>query len=269
MFQNHQSPAFELSYGDWKKRLFRLYVKIGLVFIRKADDLFVSAPEITANPPVKILNDYFDAVTRLDRETIQKICNIDIYEGPNFEYFVRRLGFTPGYLSNVDFLRVSDDLWAAYLRGMGYEGTVDEMMSAYAEDIKEDGDIIFSGFMASYKLLDLKPAEDCKVQFQSGLKKIEVPGLKEKIKEDRQLDEVDEAYIAKMKIYWEYKGFPYGNDEKLWDLSELSGIDTYETIKEKNEDMDYYAFIYRVGDDWFLYHDSIIKNSYVMSIDMG
>lgn len=215
--------------------------------------------EVDKGPQEIVLDEYFDAVNHLDKDRVLEISNRS-YDGSNksnYDYFVKRLRFVPGIYNSSDFIRLSDDAVIAYFGGLGYEGSAQEMLESYKKDIDGNAQILFSNFNASYILLDLKKAEECRIQRKSGLKYIDIPDIAQIIKEYSKLDKVDEVWIAKIKVYWEYNGFPYGNDRRVWDV--VSNGISYEKVIENYDEPDYYAFIYKADNKWYLYPDVILN----------
>ncbi|MBQ8912833.1 MAG: hypothetical protein IJ054_02160, partial [Lachnospiraceae bacterium] len=84
-----------------------------------------------------------------------------------------------------------------------------------------------------------------------------------------------EVYVAKMSIKWEYNNMPYGNNKEWWDIDAFKNIlasvgtwQTYESTIKYFDDMDYYMIIYKCGDKWYLYNESIIQFSNYWDIKM-
>ena len=74
-----------------------------------------------------------------------------------------------------------------------------------------------------------------------------------------------------MKIYWEYNGFKYGNDEKLMDLIKEKGKDLEYDIYDMNEeldDTDYYMIIYKYGEKYYMLNYRIRRWNYSWKIEM-
>ena len=210
-------------------------------YILRSDIESVTESEkLPKNPQEIVLDEYFEAVNNFDRERISELCNneAEAYEAAhsvdisNYDYYVQRLGFGPGFLHLLGGVFTSDDTDIEILEGYGYKGdTADEMRESYLKDINEDGKTLFSVFHASYELLELKKAEECKNYYMVGLKKKYIPDMKDKIKTDLGLESIDDVYVAKLKIYWEYCGFPYGCEEKIFDS--LSEEESFESFLKK------------------------------------
>ena len=221
---------------------------------------------------VKILDEYFEAINNLNLEAVNKICNNcrEVDGVTKFDYFVKCLDFFPGELFfQSDFLSEENEVTTAYFRGLGYDGSYKDMIRSFNSDMEGDGEILLSHFKASYELRDIKNAEDCKFQYRSGISWIDVPDLKEEIEKGMHNIAIDEVYVAKLGLYWEYNGHPYGNDEKLWDLESFpETFSTYEETNAANNDMDYYEVIYFSNGEWYLWWDTIRKYSYRWKIEM-
>lgn len=220
------------------------------------------------SPQERVIDDYFDAVNHLDRTRISELCNNDpkisddalSLDVSNFSYFASRLEFTPGILYMADTPDIGDGAAMELLEGYGYRGdSLEEMRESFRADRDGDGSILFSDFHVSYELLDLKEAEQCKNYYMVGLKRIDIPDLKEQIKTERGIDNIDDIYVAKLKIYWEYNGYPYGYEEEIFDSP--TEIESFESALKTRNDREYYEIVYKIGSEWYLYWDMIIKMS--------
>ena len=216
---------------------------------------FFLLKNVLKSPQEKLLDEYFEAINNKDLDTVYDM-EYGLNEGLNasnyVSFYIQNLGFTPGLFSSVDSLVFDQEIVDAYYKSLGYEGkTHEELIENRREDFMGDADILLSGFKASYELEDLKKAEDCELgYYKNGLTYVEVDDI-EKFIEDKYGIDVSDVYVAKMKIYWEYNGLKYGNDEKLMDILKKKDIDLGYDIYDMNDeldDMDYYMVIYKCGE---------------------
>ncbi len=223
----------------------------------------------------KLLDRYFEAINNRDKDAIYGV-EYDFDEGkktPNdYVLYKQDLGFIPGLISNSDYLATDQDIMYEYLKGLGYSGeNYGEIITNYREDCRDNGDILLSDFKASYELEDLKKAEDCKVgYYKNGLTFVDVDDV-EKYIEDKKGIDVSDVYIAKFKIYWEYNGHKYGNDEKLMDIikekNKTTSYDIYD-MNDELDDMDYYMIFYKYDGKCYMLDYRVRKWSYSWRIEM-
>ena len=229
----------------------------------------------------KALDQYFKAVNNLDRAAIWELCNPkEEYKdvGSLYSYFTQRLGFTQGILQNADFLKMDWDITGKYYADYGFTGDRENVIEERRTVIEDNSQIkrAMPGFHVSYTLKNMKKASECTIGYKDGLKIVEVDNIEENIENRQGVDIEDgEVYVAKMSIKWEYNNMPYGNNKEWWDIDEFKNSiassnnwQTYESTIKYYDDTDYYMIIYKCGDKWYLYLDSIIQFSNNWDIKM-
>lgn len=237
---------------------------------------FFLIKHLTKSPQEKLLDEYFEAINERDFDALDNMVlgnDSNLSELDDRRVIIDRLAFYPGNFYWSDFLKLDKVVAEEYYKGLGYSGSsYEDLYDNYHEDMENGGKILLSKFNCSYELEDVKKAEDCDSigYFKNGITFVEIDDAEEFI-EDYLDIEVDDVYAVKLKIYWEYNGLPYGNDEKMYEIADDNGVFVpwvYDDVIDEMEDKDYYMLIYKSGDKWYMYNNSILKWSYSWRIEM-
>ena len=78
---------------------------------------------------------------------------------------------------------------------------------------------------------------------------------------------IDDIYVVRYNVYWEYNGNPYGDEKYLWDNYLTKGLnESYEDYIDHMNSGDSYAVIYKSDGKWYKYQSRIMAN--IFKIEM-
>ncbi len=244
--------------------------------------LFINdSTRINKSAQEKALDRYFEACEDLDLKKVDKACypkgGAD-RRGSDYYYFSDSLGFTRGMLSlfehdPINGVKIAKILWKSY--GLDYPEDADKYTKLTQQrdvDLSE----LYPDFSCSYELEKLESIDDVKVYIMNrgaiiaGVDEQQLPvDMKEKIEGNVNAD-VDEVYAAQIKIKWACGDMEYGNDKSWWDNKDFKDMlskslrdnskftySDYDKLIKSYEKQKYNIFIYKSGDDWYVYPEAI------------
>lgn len=226
------------------------------------------------SPQRKLIDEYFEAINDKDATKIYDLSYTDqLKEGlPTYDededkvfFFtnVRLMGFSRG-LYEFDAFRMVPCIEEAY-------GPKPDNLN-----LGNSKDRVLDGLEVSYDVVDIKPLEDFDLysdllgheevvdmdEFESIVSRYNLE-TGEQIKVD-----IDDAYVAQVKVSWEYDGNLYGMMKSWWKDDEFiefvskrgfEQYDTYdkaiksmETIKDKEKV--YLLLLYKCDGEWYIYN---------------
>ncbi|MBR3834203.1 MAG: zinc ribbon domain-containing protein [Lachnospiraceae bacterium] len=244
---------------------------VALVFIGLAVTLILMNK---LSPQRKIIDEYFEAINDKDATKIYDLSYTDelkeglpIYDKDEDKLFfftnIRLMGFSRGLyeLDAFKFLSCVTDV---------YEPSKNDLNLGNSKDRALDG------LEVSYDIIDIKPLEDFDL-YSDLLGHEEVVDMDElesivsryNLETGEQIKvDIDDAYVAQVKVSWEYDGNLYGMMKSWWKDDEFKEFvskrgfeqyDTYdkaiksmETIKDK--DKVYLLLLYKCDGQWYIYN---------------
>ena len=245
--------------------------------------LFINdSTRINKSAQEKALDRYFEACEELDLKKVDKACypkgGAD-RTGSDYYYFSKMLGFTRGIPSLFEYdpinksAKVTKMFWKSY--GLDYPED-DDKYTKLTEQRDVDLSKLYPDFSCSYELEKLESIDDVKVyiinrgSFIAGVDEQQLPiDMKEEIEGSVNAD-VDEVYAAQIKIKWACGDMEYGNDKSWWDNKDFKDMlskslrdnseftySDYDKLIKSYEKQKYNIFIYKSGDDWYVYPEAI------------
>lgn len=217
-------------------------------------------------PQEKALDRFFDACTELDSDKVIEACypDPDVYEKPKSDlyFFDKVLSFHRGVIAleiSGNPMAVSMNMLDMYLESYGFDDRED-----YYDAIDENGHLeeLYPDFKAEYELVKMKNAEEVTVKVNNYGWLKDDPGLTLDIKEhieDTVKEDVDEVYVAQIKIKWSCGDMEYGNDKSWWDnedfgkMQEQGHYKSYKETMKEYEDRKYDVFVYKCNGEWYVY----------------
>ena len=226
------------------------------------------------SPQRKLIDEYFEAINDKDASKIYDLSYTDqLKEGlPTYDedeskvfFFtnVRLMGFSRG-LYEFDAFRMVPCIEEAY-------GPKTDNLN-----LGNSKDRVLDGLEVSYDIVDIKPLEDFELysdllgheevvdmdEFESIVSRYNLE-TGEQIKVD-----IEDAYVAQVKISWEYDGNLYGMMKSWWKDDEFkefvskSSFEQYDTYDKAIKSMEtintmdkvYLLLLYKCDGEWYIYN---------------
>ena len=215
--------------------------------------LFINdSTRINKSAQEKALDRYFEACEELDLKKVDKAFSL-------FEH------------DPINGVKIAKILWKSY--GLDYPEDADKYTKLTQQrdvDLSE----LYPDFSCSYELEKLESIDDVKVYIMNrgaigGVDEQKIPtDMKESIEAKVNAD-VDEVYAAQIKIKWACGDMEYGNDKSWWDNKDFKDMlsksfkdnseftySDYDKLIKSYEKQKYNIFIYKSGDDWYVYPEA-------------
>ena len=226
------------------------------------------------SPQRKLIDEYFEAINDKDASKIYDLSYTDeLKEGlPTYDKDEDKVFF----FTNVRLMGFSRGLYE--FDAFKFLPCVTEVYEPSKNDLNlgNSKDRVLDGLEVSYDIVDIKPLDDFELysdllgheevvdidEFESIVSRYNLE-TGEQIKVD-----IEDAYVAQVKVSWEYDGNLYGMLKSWWKDDEFKEFvskrgfeqyDTYdkaiksmETIKDK--DKVYLLLLYKCDGEWYIYN---------------
>ena len=236
---------------------------------------------------IQVLDAYFEAMSAMDFDTIYRLNAPDSDE--RFNVGTDRVSLTELLTDKYGYYRGIFDQ-STYMFGRFREmfmksyGFPDCDLDDYRE-VNKDPDLFrehYKDFEAEYDLISLENASEYEISYGNGRRTVDDMAEYIADKMDLYVDDVDDVYVAKIHIYWNYGDKKYGydkswwNDEKFKEIMGESGpydenagkkAQTYEEYVDYYDNLEYDVFLYEVDGEWYIYNINMRDEGYGWSVD--
>lgn len=176
-----------------------------------------------------------------------------------YNNWVSYMGFTRSKFDMADWVKFDPEF--AMFDDYTYvaEGENGELVNREREriTIKE----ALPDFSVDYDVEELVNMGDCSVYIRDGLEKVEITNMDEIVTlEDGSYLDVDDMYVAQLKVEWYYKDNLYGYSKRWWndeDFCKVTPYDTYDDAVKECADTEYYVFVYKYNNEWYVYPECL------------
>lgn len=214
---------------------------------------------------------YFKACNDMDMEAIHaasypagmngSLSERLLQEGDYNFYMLWRdqLGFSRSKFDMADWAKFDPNFIVLEDFPVAYEGENGEMQTRDGDRLTIEE--VFPDFAVEYTIEEMEHFGDCEVYARDGLSLIDRDNMDEIVGVDGYgwLD-VDDMYVAQLKVEWSYKGNPYGYNRHWWkdeNFTKLSAVGNYEDLVAEQADREYIVFVYKYDGEWYVYPESL------------
>lgn len=214
---------------------------------------------------------YFEACNNMDMEAIHaasypagmngSLSERLLQEGDYNFYMLWRdqLGFSRSKFDMADWAKFDPNFIVLEDFPVAYEGENGEMQTRDGDRLTIEE--VFPDFAVEYTIEEMEHFGDCEVYARDGLSLIDRDNMDEIVGVDGYgwLD-VDDMYVAQLKVEWSYKGNPYGYNRHWWkdeNFTKLSAVGNYEDLVAEQADREYIVFVYKYDGEWYVYPESL------------
>ena len=212
---------------------------------------------------------YFEAYGDMDLEAIHnasypKGCEMDSrmvcendYEF--FECWRHYMGFTRSRFDWEDVAERNPNFFVFEDYPMCYKGENGELLNAEGDIISLDEAL--PGFSISYEIIEMEPYEECTVYYRIGLEELyEINSMDEIVHADGEYFDVDNMYVAQVKVEYYYGDDLYGYNKDWWNDEEISHSISYEEEIEQAS-VESVLFIYKYKGSWYAYPNNYLNST--------
>jgi len=249
---------------------------------------FLFFKKANKSPQEKVLDGFFEALSEMDMSKAESYCapagsekygTIIDQQGQSLSnQITNRFCFCRSTLQQMDYLRFEQEILDIYLSSYGFVSAKNGGWEDYCETNDDNARFKekYKDFKVDYELVSLKKASEYTISYRDRIKKIEIPDMAEYISSNREVD-VNDVYVAKIKIHWRYGNKKYGFDEAWWNNEkftrafENSGLynertgkkcTTYSQVINYYDNSVYDVFIYESNGEWYIFNPYIIRYYY-------
>lgn len=212
------------------------------------------------------LKEYFDACNEMDMDAIHNASipagkegyySASLLSEDDYSFFQNwrtSMGFARSKLDLADFVRFNPKLVIFEDYPYVNEGENGELLNYDGEKItlKE----ALPDFEVNYTVEKMEQFGDCTVYLRDGLTWIELEDMDQIVAlEDGSFLDVDDMYVARLKVEWFYDNNLYGYNRHWWkdeEFCKISPFASYEDAIKDYEDMEYIVFVYKYDDEWYV-----------------
>lgn len=235
----------------------------------------------TSGGAADAIKEYFDACNDMDMAAIHAA---SFPEGMNGRYSERLLqegdyNFYKCWREDLGFVRSKYDMadWAKFDPNFivfkdfpnGYEGENGDLQTKDGERLTLEE--AFPDFSVEYTIEELEHFSDCRVCLRDGLSLVDLEDMDQIVQlDDSSFLDVDDMYVAQLKVEWAYEDKPYGYNRHWWkDENFLKSpvFSSYEDAVSDLEDIEYYVFVYKYNDEWYVYPETWNKAAFLYKVE--
>lgn len=249
---------------------------VGIVLV-----IVLKQPGNLLSPQREVIDEYFEAINNKDIDAIYEITYtdevleyIDISHYNELQFFTEHMGFFRGlYQQNAGRFSTIEGLSNVYPNVT--DGKNDD------KDIKETLDML----EVSYDVVDIQPLDDVDLTVQNNNQIGEEPQQVDiNIVEDEATPKlyikgqefegninVDDVYVAQVKVEWTYDDMLYGVDEKWWKNERFKEVfseypkyeDAINSFKmmPNGPEYIYTLILYEVDSEWYILNANRLRRS--------
>ncbi len=217
------------------------------------------------------IKEYFDACNDMDMEAIHAASypagmngtySEKILQEGDYNFYMcwrEQLGFSRSKYDMADWAKFDPNFIVFEDFPVAYEGENGELQTRDGERLTLEE--VFPDFAVEYTIEELEHFGDCEVFARDGLSLIAMENMDEIVGVDGYgwLD-VDDMYVAQLKVEWSYEDKPYGYNRHWWKDENFAKSPTggsYEEVVAEQADMEYIVFVYKYDGEWYVYPESL------------
>lgn len=230
--------------------------------------------------PSEAIKEYFDACNAMDMEAIDNASIPDGKEGyytsqllstddySFYENWRSTMGFYRSKLDAADFIKFNPEFVIFDDYSYVSTGPNGELLNYDREEITLEEAL--PDFSVNYKIEEIEQFDDCTAYLKSGLSLIEIEDMDKVVAlSDGSFLDVQDMYVAKLKVEWSYGNNLYGYNKSWWNDEEFCNFvpASYEDTIKEHADLDYIVFVYKYNDEWYVCPENLKASTFLYAAE--
>ena len=230
--------------------------------------------------PTEAIKEYFDAYNAMDMEAIH---NASIPEGKEgydtlgllytddysfYETWRSTMGFYRSKPDAADFIKFNPEFIIFEDYSYVTTGPNGELLNYDREKITLEEAL--PDFSIDYKIEEIEQFDDCTAYLKSGLSSFEIEDMDKVVAlSDGSFLDVEDMYVAKLKVEWSYGNNLYGYNKSWWNDEEFCSFvpASYEDTIKEQADLEYILFVYKYNDEWYVCRENLKASSFMYAAE--